>query len=667
MTKTRWGIIGPGTIANNFADGIGESASGELIAIASRTDDRRKSFGDKYKIANAKRYASYDAIVKDPDIDAIYVATPHPFHAELALMAIRAGKAVVVEKPAGMNGAEVQVLVDAAKQEGVFFMEAFMYRCHPQIAFALDLIAKGEIGEISHIKANFGFTGTFPATHRLLDPKLGGGGILDVGCYPMSLARLFAGAAVGKPFQNPDVVRGTGILAETGVDAVAYASLKFPSAVTAEIACAVQRAMDNSATIYGSKGTIKLDDPWVPGRNKGPSDATLTVTVGGKSRVETVRDKRMLFAFEAEVASKAIASGALEASAPAMTWADSLGNNAALDLWRAEVGYRTIRDGIKTNKSLKRTLPKGLPTIPKVKLGDLELSQLVLGCDNKNGLAEGALLWDGFIEAGGTTFDTGFIYGGGLHEKVLGEWIKSRKNASKINVIVKGGHTPYCLPGALRPQLLISLERLGLDRTPLYIMHRDNPDLPVEKFVDALNLLIKDGLIGAYGLSNWSAQRFSAMIAYAKKSKQVGPTVLNNNLSLARLVNPVWAGCIGSNDPEVLKLLGSGIGHMSWSSQARGYFLPESIRGVLPKDAGPDAFFDAKDNRERRKRAEKLAKSKGTTANNIALAWVLSQDFPSLALIGSRTVGELATTLPALNVKLSPTERDWLNLSRDAL
>ena len=113
--------------------------------------------------------------------------------------------------------------------------------------------------------------------------------------------------------------------------------------------------------------------------------------------------------------------------------------------------------------------------------------------------------------------------------------------------------------------------------------------------------------------------------------------------------------------------MNTGVGHLSWSSQARGYFLPEGIRGVLPKDAGPDAFFDAKDNRERRKRAEKLAKAKGTTAHNIALAWVLSQDFPSLALIGPRTTGELASTLAALNVSLNADERDWLNLSRDKL
>jgi predicted dehydrogenase/aryl-alcohol dehydrogenase-like predicted oxidoreductase len=665
MTKTRWGIIGPGTIANNFADGIGESASGELVAIASKTETKRQSFGDKYKIAAAKRYARYEDIVKDRDVDAIYIATPHPWHAELALLAIRAGKAVVVEKPAGMNGAEVQVLVDAARQEGVFFMEAFMYRCHPQIARVLDLIKTGKIGEISHIETHFGFSGTFPPTHRLLDPALGGGGILDVGCYPVSLSRLIAGAAIGQPFQNPDKVKGTGILAKTGVDAVAYASLHFPSGFTAEIGCAVQRQMDNSATIHGTKGTIKIHDPWVPGRNKGPSDAKLTVTVDGKATDEVIADKRMLFAFEAEVASKAIADGKLEADAPAMTWADSLGNNATLDLWRAEVGYVTIRDGVKTNKPLKRTLPKGLPVIPKVKVGGMDLSQLVLGCDNKNSLGEGTLLWDAYVEAGGNTFDTGFVYGAGLHEKVLGDWIKARKNASKINVIVKGAHSPYCLPGAIKPQLLISLERLGLEHTPLYIMHRDNPDLEVGKFAEALNHLIRDGLIGAYGLSNWSPARYAEIQTYAKKHKLVGPVVLNNNLALARTVNPLWKGCVGANDPEALALLRKGNAALSWSSQARGYFLPEDIRGKLPKDIGPDFAFDSKDNRERRKRAEKLAKAKGTTAHNVALAWLLAQDFPALAIIGPRTAGELARTLPALNVRLTPEERDWLNLERD--
>ena len=193
-----------------------------------------------------------------------------------------------------------------------------MYRCHPQIARVLAVIASGEIGALTHIKTHFGFNAGFNDASRLYNAALGGGGILDVGGYPVSLARLIAGAAVGEAFANPLTVKGIGVLAATGVDAVAYGLLGFASGVTAEIAVAVARNMDNRAVISGTKGQIVIDDPWVPGRNTGPSTTTLQITVEGVSRTEVLGDDRMLFAFEAEVASRAIADGLLQAPHPAM-------------------------------------------------------------------------------------------------------------------------------------------------------------------------------------------------------------------------------------------------------------------------------------------------------------------------------------------------------------
>jgi predicted dehydrogenase len=134
MKQVRWGIIGPGSIAQNFATGLSEAKSGILTSIASTSAERRASFGDRNKVAANKRYATYEELIADHEIDAIYIATPHPFHAQWAIKAMRGGKAVLVEKPAGMNGAEVVALTEVAAQCGVFFMEAYMYRCHPQIA-----------------------------------------------------------------------------------------------------------------------------------------------------------------------------------------------------------------------------------------------------------------------------------------------------------------------------------------------------------------------------------------------------------------------------------------------------------------------------------------------------------------------------------------------------
>ena len=667
MGKIRWGIIGPGSIAHNFADGLAESQSGELVAIASRDAVRRGAFGDQYKIDPAKRFADYAALMADAAVDAIYISTPHPWHAELSIAALRAGKAVLCEKPAGMNSAEVVAVTEVARETGRFFMEAFMYRCHPQIARVLEVIASGEIGEITHIRTLFGFDAKFSATSRLYDAALGGGGILDVGGYPVSLARLIAGAAVGKPFANPEVVKGIGLLAPSGVDSVAYGLLQFPGGFTAEIGVAVARTMDNRAIISGSKGQIVIDDPWVPGRNKGPSDATLHVTVGTETRTELLRDPRMLFAFEAELVSRAIADGAMEAPHPAVSHSDSIGNNEVLDRWRAELGYKVFGEFPATNRVLHGVMPKNLPAMPKLALPGvaLPMSQLIIGCDNRNNLAEGSIVWDAWVEAGGNAFDTGFVYGGGLHEKVLGEWIAARGVASQVVVIAKGAHTPYCLPDAIEAQLDISLERLGLSSVPIYIMHRDNPAVPVGEFIDVLNGLKAKGKIGIFGGSNWAPARIAEANTYAAKAGLQGFSILNNNLSLAVMEKPVWAGCITSNTPETLTYLRqSSMVHLSWSSQARGYFLPAALRDRLPADTAPETCFGSAANAERRVRAETLAAERGVSAHNIATAWVLGQSFPSIALIGPRSPAEIVSTLPGVAIRLTAGEVAWLNLEQ---
>jgi predicted dehydrogenase/aryl-alcohol dehydrogenase-like predicted oxidoreductase len=668
MAAARWGIIGPGAIAHNFADALAACRSGRLAAIAGRDEARRDAFADRYGIEARRRHATYEGIATDPLIDALYISTPHPWHAELAIMGLRAGKAVLVEKPAGMNAAEVTAVTEVARQEGRFFGEAFMYLCHPQITRMLAIIAAGEIGEVRHIRSYFGFSAGFNPASRLYDRALGGGGILDVGGYPVSFARLVAGASAGKRFDDPVTVRGTGILGQSGVDEVAYGLLSFASGITAEVACAVARTMENTCTVEGTLGRIELPNPWVPGRNAGPSDAVIRITVNGETREEQLRHPEQLFTFEAEAISRAILSGATEAPAPAMTPEGSIGNAEVLDRWRAELGYRTFAEDPATNRALPGVMPATLPRIPTVALPGVALpvSRLVMGCDNRNDVAAGAVVWDAFIEAGGTTFDTAFVYGGGLHETVLGQWIRARGLAGRINVIAKGAHSPYCLPDAIAPQLDLSLARLGIDFAPIYIMHRDNPEVPVGEFVEALNRLADAGRIGIFGGSNWTTERFDAANAYAARHGLRPMSVMNNNLSLATMERPVWPGCLSVNTPATLGWLrATGTIHLSWSSQARGYFLPEALRNRLPPDTAPETCFGSPQNAERRRRAETLAAKHGVSAHNIATAWVLAQSFPSLALIGPRSPGEIASTLPALGLTLTPAEVAWLNLEAE--
>ena len=304
--------------------------------------------------------------------------------------------------------------------------------------------------------------------------------------------------------------------------------------------------------------------------------------------------------------------------------------------------------------------------IPHLQLPGLSkgLSQLILGCDNKDTWEEGAPVWDHWLSVGGNAFDTAHVYGGGKHENALGDWMAKRGVAGQVVVIVKGAHTPHCTPEAIGQQLAISLERLQIDHAPIYIMHRDNLDVPVNEFVDALNALRTAGKIGIFGGSNWSVERIHEANQYAADNDLQPFTVLNNNLSLAVMEKPVWPGCISSNNPKTLQYLrAGGLAHFSWSSQARGYFLPIELRNRLPEDTRPETCFGSPENAERRNRAEKLAKELGVSPNNIATAWVLNQSFPSFALVGPRTTSEIDSSLPGCNITLSEEQVQWLNLA----
>jgi aryl-alcohol dehydrogenase-like predicted oxidoreductase len=324
-------------------------------------------------------------------------------------------------------------------------------------------------------------------------------------------------------------------------------------------------------------------------------------------------------------------------------------------------GWWSVMAGIYTHLQIVETGQMrhgfGMTALSHIKL------PLILGCDNKDTWEEGAPVWDHWLEVGGTAFDTAFVYGGGKHEKALGDWMARRGVAKDVVVTVKGAHTPQCTPKAIGVQLLQSLERLQLAHAPVYIMHRDNPDVPVGEFVEALNALKAKGLIGVFGGSNWSVTRFQAAKDYAAANGLEPLSILNNNLSLAVMEKPVWPGCVTSNTAETLRFLReSNTTHFSWSAQARGYFLPEALRDRLPEDTRPETCFGSAANAERRRRAEELAPKRGVSANTVALAWVLGQSFPSYALVGPRDVAEIDSSLPAAKLALAPDEVKWLNL-----
>ncbi len=331
----RWGILGPGTIAANFAAGLAEVPEGQLVAVGGRNFGRLTRFGDRWGVPAPARHDSYEALVADPNVDAVYVATPHSFHLPHGLLVLRAGKALLVEKPAGLNQTEVTTLIAEARASGSFFMEAYKCRCHPQMRIMTDLIRAGRIGTVHRIEASYGFIARADPSSRLFDPKVGGGAILDIGGYTLAAVRLAAGAARGLPFAEPLHLKGQRVIGPTGVDESATAQLDFGGGLVAEICCSITQTLPNQLLVKGSKGEILLPDPWTPGRNGGPSDTRIEVSGHNTFKTIHYRDPRHLFAYEIAMACHAVRKGHSAPAFPAMGGEDSIGNARASDLWLA--------------------------------------------------------------------------------------------------------------------------------------------------------------------------------------------------------------------------------------------------------------------------------------------------------------------------------------------
>ena len=262
-------------------------------------------------------------------------------------------------------------------------------------------------------------------------------------------------------------------------------------------------------------------------------------------------------------------------------------------------------------------------------------------------------------------------------EALLGKWHKSRKNLKDLVIIAKGAHTPNCDPDSISSQLDESLDRLQCENVDIYIMHRDNLDIPVNEFIDVLNEEKNKGRIKIFGGSNWTINRFQEANNWAEKNKKTKFSILNNNLALSKMINPLWDGCVSSNDEETLAYLQkTQTAHLSWSSQGRGYFLDDNITKKIEEQitkqetwrapgehsSGPLSCFDSQDNRERKKRVNELSVKMQVQSQNIAGAWPLNLNFPSFALIGPRNISELDSSLKNLEINLSDNQINWLNL-----
>jgi predicted dehydrogenase/aryl-alcohol dehydrogenase-like predicted oxidoreductase len=663
--KVRWGLLGNGSIAQAFARGVGESESGQVVACASRSQTKADEFARAHGIAKA--YGSYDALLADKALDAVYISTPHPFHAEWTIKALNAGKHVLCEKPIALNVHQLQAMAEAATLNGRILMEAFMYRCHPQTKRLYDLVREKVVGDVRVIQATFSFKAGFNAESRLFNNDLAGGGIMDVGCYCVSIARLIAGANAGKPTEAPGEVKGQAHIGQTGVDEWAVGTMKFSRGVLAQIATGVAANQDNTLRIFCDQGQIIVPNWFVA--NRGGSDrGHIEIRRNGKPpETVVIEAERSSFGYEADVFAEGVRTGKLPH--PAADVADAMENMAAMDSWRRSCGVvfnQEKPDGYPKVTVAGSTLSKPAEAkIPTGTIGHLDkpVSRLVMGCDNQIWFPHAAVMFDDFFERGGNCFDTAHIYAGGSQEWLLGQWIKLRGVRNEVAVIVKGCHTPYNDPRSLTTQLHISLDRMGIGHADIYMMHRDNPSVPVGEFVDVLNRHVKEGRIKAFGGSNWSLDRVQEANDYASKHRLQGFSVVSNNFSLARMVDPVWGGCIAASDPASRAwLTQTQLSLLSWSSQARGFFLEGRAAPERRDDAELTRCWYSEDNFRRLQRAGELASRHGVRPINIALAYVLRQPFPTFALIGPRTLEETRTSLPGVDVMLTPEELKYLNL-----
>jgi predicted dehydrogenase len=322
----RWGILGTGRIAHDFAKGLADAPNAVLAAVGSRTLDGARAFAEEFGIPAA--YGSYGELALAPDVDIIYIGTPHPMHAENAVLALRGGKAVLCEKPFAMNRREAGEVVALARAKNLFLMEAMWTRFMPAIAEVKRIIASGEIGTVTQVHADFGFSATTDPAHRINNRELGGGALLDLGIYPLSIAC----ALLGKV----ETVQAQAIMGETGVDLTTAFTMKHAGGTLSICSCSMRARSGSEMTVSGTKGSVRMH------RMFHLATRVTVDLVDGSSRTVETPYLGNGYTHEAIEAGRCLREGAIEH--PLMTHEDTLGLMGLLDTIRKQIGLRYPSD-----------------------------------------------------------------------------------------------------------------------------------------------------------------------------------------------------------------------------------------------------------------------------------------------------------------------------------
>ena len=342
MAQVKWGIIGLGNIALKFAEGFQYTKNAKLLAISSRSENKLMTFKNKFQIDDNYCFTNYESLLKCEDVDIIYIALPHSLHHRWVIKSIEEGKNILVEKPATLNFSQMENITSNLKDKNIFFSEAFMYRYHPQISKVVDLLKNNVIGNLVSMESLFGFDALGRKkifgiklnkqkkpnrNYRLYNKELGGGAILDVGCYPVSFSILIASLISKFDFNKTKVLNKKKEIGPTGVDMNSFAELNFENNFKSTVSASLTQNLGKKTKIIGTKGELILEDTWSP-----TNISSIKITGENKKIIE-IGCHNNIYTYEIDILSKCILENKKEPNFPGMTINETLENMRILDQW----------------------------------------------------------------------------------------------------------------------------------------------------------------------------------------------------------------------------------------------------------------------------------------------------------------------------------------------
>lgn len=321
MNKINWAIIAPGKIAHKFATALKGVSGAHLYSVASRDKGRAMLFAENHGFETSAD--DYDALIADPKVDAIYIASPHTLHAEQSIACLNAGKSVLCEKPMSINANQAEHVFDAARKNNTFYMEAVWTRFIPMLSHVRQLIDDGVIGDVKTAQASFGIDVPFNSSHRLFDPELGGGALLDVGIYTITFAQWLMRT-------SPNQIAAVSQLGSTGVDVQTGLILKYPGGQVATLNASISSLSNHEAWIFGSKGSIKMTSFW--------QCEEITLNINNTKKIIAMPHRVNGYEGEIEEVNQCIQANKIESDT--FPWSESMAVMKIMDEARRQIGLR---------------------------------------------------------------------------------------------------------------------------------------------------------------------------------------------------------------------------------------------------------------------------------------------------------------------------------------